>query len=206
MPSSYFANFPFRGYTLDAHAGIGDYTAVTDIFKRVRFRSQLLSNARVYYTYQIADGDSPEIIAYKYYGSTDYHWVVSLVNNILDPLRDWPMSYHNFVAYIQDVYGSVQTAQSTIHHYTKTVTKTSEGNSSSFLSLIDVNAYDALSSVVPEVYTFADGSTVSVETTRAVVDCYTYEENLNEAKRTIILLKNDYLSQIRTELESLLTL
>lgn len=206
MPSQYFQNFPYRGYTLSSSATPGDYVVVTDIFKRVKLRPDLLNNARVYYTYQIKDGDTPESIAYKYYGSVDYFWVVCIVNQITDPLRDWPKSYHNFIAYIQGKYTTIENAMNTVHHYTKTVTKTdSEGNVSTFTSIIDATEYATLSSVVPEVYTFADGSTVTVEKTRGIVDCYTYEDELNESKRTIILLKQDYLAQIRAELETLLS-
>lgn len=203
MPIQYFQNFPFRGYTLDPSARAGDYVAVTDIFKRVGVRSDLLTNTRVYYPYQIKDGDTPESIAYKYYGSADYYWVVCLVNQITNPLKDWPMGYQNFVNYIQDQYGSIENAMTTVHHYTKTITKEdSLGNRSTFSSVIDSEEYSRLASVVPEVFTFSDGTTVTVTTTRAVMDCYTYEEEQNQAKRSIILLKVEYLSQLVRELEA----
>lgn len=206
MPSTYFTNFKFRGYTLNPNADPGDYTVVTDIFQRIKFRSNLLNNARVFYPYSIQDGDTPEIIAHKYYGSVDYFWVVTLVNGIVDPLRDWPKNYANFVGYLIDTYGSVAQAQSTIHHYTKTVTKTnSNGDTSSLTTIIDQTEYNTLSSVVPVVYTFSNGGTVTLNTTRAIVDAYTYEDQVNNDKRLIVLLKNDYLPQMRQELETLLS-
>jgi len=206
MPTKYFQNFPFRGYTLDPNAGVGDYTAVTDIFKRVRFRSQLLQNARLYYPYQIKDSDTPEIIAHKYYGSVDYFWVVLLVNNITDPLRQWPRTYAAFNKYIVDKYSSLENAQISIHHYEKLITKTnSNGEISQNITVIDETQYNELVAVVPLVYTFSNGNTVSVEISRAAIDSYTYEEQQNDLARNIVLLKNDYLSQVVEELESLVS-
>lgn len=203
MPSKYFQNFPFRGYTLDPNAGVGDYVAVTDIFKRVRFRQQLLTNARLYYPYQIKDSDTPEIIAHKYYGSVDYYWVVLLVNNITDPLRQWPKNYAAFVRYIRDKYSSLENAQISIHHYEKIITKTnSAGEISQNITVIDETQYNTLSSVVPEVFT-SDTQTVTVTTTRRAIDAYTYEEQQNDLARNIFLLKSEYLSQVIEELESL---
>lgn len=205
MPSKYFLNFPFRGYTLDPNAGAGDYVVVTDIFKRIRFRQQLLANARLYYPYQIKDGDAPEIIAHKYYGSVDYFWIVLLVNNITDPLRQWPKNYPAFVQHIKDTYSSLENAQISIHHYEKIITKTNSANEiSQNITVIDETQYNSLSAVVPVVYQFSDGSTVTVTTERRTIDCYTYEEQQNDLRRNIVLLKSEYLSQVTEELESLI--
>lgn len=206
MASKYFRNFPFRGYTLDENAGPGDYVVVTDIFRRVKFVGSTFNDPRVYYPYQIQDGDTPENIAHRYYGSVDYFWIVTLKNNIIDPLRDFPKTYATFIKYLEANYGSVAAAQSQIHHYTKTVTKTnSDGESSSLTTIIDETEYLSLTSLVPEVYTFNNGSTVTVTITRGSVDCYTYEDEANEQKRNIVLLKSDYLPQVKHELETLLS-
>lgn len=206
MSSLYFQNFPFRLYTLDPNAALGDGDVVTDLFKRVKFRSDILNSSRVYYPYTVQDGDLPETIAYKYYGSVDYFWIVCLVNDIIDPLRDWPKNYHNFINYIVDTYGSVQAAQATIHHYTKTISKTdSDSNQSSFTSIIDLNEYNSLVAPTPQVYTFSTGKTVTVTTTRGQVDCYTYEDDLNTGKRNILLLKSEYVGQLTHELETLMS-
>ena len=207
MPSAYFSNFPFRGYTLNPNPQPGEFEWVTDVFRRSAPIANLLTNKRLFYDYQIKDGDTSEIIAHKYYGSVNYHWVVNILNNILDPLLDWPKNYANFSSYIIDRYGSIAAAMSATHHYTMTQSKVdSLGNSSDQTFIIDATKYATLASVVPVVYTFANGNTVTVTTTRAIVDSYTYEQDLNEAKRNIVLLKVDYLPQIVRELETLAAL
>jgi hypothetical protein len=204
MPQKYFENFPFRGYTLDANAGIGDYVAVTDIFKRVKFRTDLLGNARLYYPYQIKEGDSPEILAYKYYGSVDYYWIILLVNQIIDPLRDWPKNYQSFHQHILDTYSTVENAQLSIHHYEKILTKTNSfGETSQNITVIDASQYADLTSVVPISYSFSDGSTVTITTTRRAIDCYTYEEEQNDLRRNILLLKSEFVGHVVSELETI---
>lgn len=204
MPQKYFENFPFRGYTLDPNAGIGDYVAVTDIFKRVKFRTDLLGNARLYYPYQIKESDSPEILAYKYYGSVDYYWLILLVNQIIDPLRQWPKNYQSFHQHILDTYSTVNNAQLSIHHYEKIITKTNSlGETSQNITWIDKNQYDELTSVVPLSYAFSDGTTVTLTTTRRAIDSYTYEEEQNDLRRNILLLKSEFVGHIVSELETI---
>lgn len=204
MPAEYFSNFPMVTYTLNQSPKAGEFTYVTDIFRRVAPIADFTKDRRIFYTYHIQEGDSPEIVADRQYGSPKYHWVVCLFNNITDPLLEWPRSYANMVTYIIDKYGSLATALTTVHHYTMTVTKTnSNAESSSVTTTIDATKYATLASVVPVVYTFANGGTVTVSTTRASVTTYDYEMDLNEQKRTIILLRPAYLPQVLKELERL---
>ena len=55
---------------------------VKDITTNVRFRKELLSQVTLYDEYDIQEGETPDIIAAKYYGSSQYHWVVMLANEL----------------------------------------------------------------------------------------------------------------------------
>jgi len=205
MPAAYFSNFPFHRYSLNPQTAPGEYEWVTDIFHRAAPIKNILQNREAYYTYQVIEGESPEIVADKEYGSPKYFWVITLLNNIRDPLLDWPKNYGDLVAYVTDKYGSLALASSTIHHYTMTITKTdSLGNASEETTVIDQTKYDSLVSLVPEVFTFSDGNTVTKTISRSSVDCYTYEIDLNEQKRSIKLLKDTFIPQVVAELETLL--
>ena len=48
----------------------------------------------------------PEDIAYYYYGSTDYTWLIYLANNIVDPYHQWPLSQENFNKYLIEKYAA----------------------------------------------------------------------------------------------------
>jgi hypothetical protein len=77
---------------------------VKDITRRVSFMKKTISNPFVFLPYTIEDGDRAEDIAYYYYGSTDYTWLVYLSNNILDPYHDWPLTQENFDGYLIEKY------------------------------------------------------------------------------------------------------
>lgn len=89
--TNYFENFPIINY---------GGRNVRDISRRNRFVEKLQTDPYLFLPYTIKDGDRPEDIAYYYYGSTDYTWLVYLANNIIDPYHDWPLSEENFDKYI----------------------------------------------------------------------------------------------------------
>lgn len=54
-------------------------------------------------------------------------------------------------------------------------------------------------------YSLVDGTTNTVETTVSPVSYYDYELNLNEKKRSIILIKNEYVSVIESQFKNLMS-
>lgn len=109
----YFEEFPNFLYDFDVN-GKRKAMLMTDITRNVRFRRDILSNITVYDEYDIIDGETPEIIAEKFYGDAQYHWVVMLANDRFDYINDFPLDYPRLSAYIEDKYGS---AADSIHHY-----------------------------------------------------------------------------------------
>jgi hypothetical protein len=109
----YFEEFPNFLYDFDVN-GKRKAMLMTDITRNVRFRRDILSNITVYDEYDIIDGETPEIIAEKFYGDAQYHWVIMLANDRFDYLNDFPLDYPRLSAYIEDKYGS---SADSIHHY-----------------------------------------------------------------------------------------
>ena len=85
----YFESFPNRLYDIK---GDGNQTLVKDIFRRMKVRDGVKDNLALMSTYDVMNGDTPEIISYKHFGSTDYFWVICLMNDITDRFYDWPLS------------------------------------------------------------------------------------------------------------------
>lgn len=54
--------------------------------------------------YIIRDEERPETIASRVYGRPDYHWIILLFNEILDPYFKWPMSMNEFEKQMESVY------------------------------------------------------------------------------------------------------
>ena len=87
---------------------------MTDLTRNIRFRRDVLSNVTVYDEYDIIDGETPEIIAEKIYGNSEYHWIIMLANDRYDYRNDFPLQTKDLEQYITDKYGSDADAT---HHY-----------------------------------------------------------------------------------------
>ena len=106
----YFDSFPTVPY--DA-LGNGNPKAVTNLLRRVAVRAKIKNNTALYDTYEIKEGETPELIAHKLYGDSELHWVIMLFNDVTDRYHDWPMSGNQFNEFLQDKYDNVDG----IHHY-----------------------------------------------------------------------------------------
>ena len=93
--AEYFENFPIITY---------QGKRVRDITRRNRFADLVSSNPLLFLPYTVKDGERPEDIAYHYYGSPEYTWMVYLANNILDPYHNWPLSEQDFNNYLEKKY------------------------------------------------------------------------------------------------------
>ena len=92
--TKYFDQFPIIDYNL---SGVnGNTTEVTDIFRRVKARNKIADNVTLFDNYDVAEGEKPEDMAYKVYGESDYFWVVTLVNIIVNRYYDWPLDIFSF--------------------------------------------------------------------------------------------------------------
>lgn len=99
----YFKEFP--QFLYDFNYGDRVKTSiVTDITRNVRFRKEVLSNITLFDEYDIIDGETPEIISEKFYGTPEYHWVVMLCNGKFDYRKDFPLPEPVLVKHISDVY------------------------------------------------------------------------------------------------------
>ena len=106
----YFNTFPIIPYD-----SVGDYNfkEVTNILRRVKLRAKVKTNTMLFDTYDVKDGETPEMIADKLYGDPELHWVVLMVNDITDRFHQWPMNASQFNQYVADKYDDVNG----IHHY-----------------------------------------------------------------------------------------
>lgn len=101
----YFSNFPKIVYDFDLRDGT-DYKIVTDITRNVRLRKQILENISLYDYYDIGEGETPEIVSEKIYGTPYYHWVIMLANQRYDYVNDFPLTQQELDKYIDQKYGS----------------------------------------------------------------------------------------------------
>ena len=153
----YFEKFPKIVYSLDG--GTSGFP-VTDIFRRVKAQTQELLTAAAYDEYDIKDGETPEILAHKFYGNADLHWVILIANDIIDPRWDWPLTSAQLKNYITDKYGV--------------------GNEYNLKYYVTNDTYEDV------VHSSYAGSKLPVNNTD-------YEDQINEAKRKIKIVKAQFL-------------
>jgi hypothetical protein len=109
----YFSKFPNIVYDFNIKGKI-EHRIITDITRNVRFRKKILENISLYDEYDIKDGETPEIISEKIYGSPFYHWVIMLVNQRYDYINDFPITQREMDTYTEIKYGS---GKHHAHHY-----------------------------------------------------------------------------------------
>ena len=154
--------------------GDGSAKLTTNILKRVRIRANMKKEIIMLDKYDIKENETPEIVADRHHGSPYYHWVVMLLNDISDINHDWVKSTRQLQKYLLTKYTETQLIEA--HHY--------EVAQSSGDATIKIQ--------VPQ---GTDGATA--------VTNYEYEVALNEEKRSIDLLRNDYLGYFTEEFASL---
>jgi hypothetical protein len=220
----YFSSFPKTLYTFNLKEN--SPVTVTNIFSRFKVRSAVLNNALAFYKYQVIDGETPEIIAYKMYDDPQYHWVICLCNDLIDPQFDMPLDISSLEKKIIKKYGyaSIEEAMSDIHHYELVVnklytqtdgfsTETTEKNE------VTLKQYDYTSNTVvtkvinqpvvedvvfrantADINSAAVGTMTTTSTYREV-NVYDYELSQNENKRSLNILKKQYIPLVTNELE-----
>jgi hypothetical protein len=198
----YFDTLP-KTITTDQN---GTYIILTNLLTRAKLLDELQNNPMLFYTYSIQDGDTPEIVADKYYNDPFAFWIVLYSNQILDPIWNWPLTYLEFLQYIDSKYATESAdADMTPFEYTNTTVKSYQKitRTTDNLSQIENVEYVTLTqsdynSLTPstETYTLPSGSTCIVSIEKTYTTIYDYEYNLNETRRDIKLLNSTYLRQM----------
>ena len=190
----------------------GNYYLLKNILIRTKLTSELSRNPMLFYKYSIQEQDTPESIAYKYYGDQYRYWIVLLANEIMNPLWEWPLTNQQFIKYLENKYASsigggntaLSYATGTLHHYEKIITTIDDDSQTSAIKTVDIDAdtFNSLSERTDE-NTFFNGSKVTQIISKRAVSIYDYENELNESKREINILNSVYVSDIESQYEKL---
>ena len=175
----------------------------TNLVTRASIIPEFLKNPMIYYQYTMQEGDTPEIIAAKYYGDSYRYWIVLFANELLDPQWDWPMSNKVFEEYITTKYPNIQTTVE-VHHREKILTQYDSGTNTETVNRVKISEFDYNQLVESNYYKTLPTGDVSVSITKREVTYYEYEMELNDAKKTINLLNNNYINQLETEFSELM--
>ena len=206
MPSNFFEYLPRKYYNLDGSSNEVDI--VTNILANFSFMGEIVNNSSVYYEYDVQDGETPEILAHKFYDEPGYHWIIMRMNDVVDYKKDWPLDYKSLTENIEKEYidsaGGGQTglewAMINYHSYYKKQIKTIGGHDLIEVDEfeIDSNTYASLSESTVQ-YTIPGGDILNIQTQKTRKTYYEYELEQNDNKRTIKILKSEFVHVIKDE-------
>ena len=189
--ANYFSSIPNVDYDINGTEP-NQFRAVTNIMSRVRFKPSVIENITDYYPYKVLEGERPDIVSYKKYGTVAYSYLILLINDIIDPLFDWPLPSRQFENYIIEQYGSVANAQSTNKYYYQIVRA-------------EV-ARTGVSERVPEYKIIVDQTTYNSldASVRSAQNVYDWETEQNDNKREIKIINPDFIQDIDYEVKKTL--
>ena len=188
--SNYFRKLPNLDYPslLKNRESNVDYVQTKNLFRRVKIREDLFANFMQFDKYEIVGDERPDNVSEKVYGRDDLDWVVLLSNNIVDINNEWPLSQLQLNRFLADKYTPQELVS--IHHY-----ETLELRDNKNQLILPAGL------VVDENFNLEYLSGGQVKSTNSLVDgrpvkavtFYDYENSLNDKKRNINFLKQEFL-------------
>jgi hypothetical protein len=207
--AKYFNNFPKTFYTLEGKP-LG-LDVVTNIISRFGLEQSFKTNTSIYEKYNVQESDTPEIIASKIYDSPERHWIILAMNDIIDPLFEFPLEYRTLTSFINDKYTAnaavsqtgLNWAQQNIHSYYSVEKRTtiSTGNYLEKKFQVDANTYANVSTSTNNI-TLEDGNQINIIISKETKTYYDYELEENESKRQIKILKPEFAFALEQELKN----
>ena len=174
----YFTKFPKILYDIKQD---GNSKVVTDIFRRIKVRDKIKNNISLMDKYDVGEGETPETVAFKVYGDSNYFWIICLMNNIVNRFYDWPLPEFMFQKYVADKYSNPDG----IHHYeiTQPSGKQTGDGPADYSHKLEVNSDTAGAQSVSNIE---------------------YERRLQDQKRQIKILPKSYVSVFEDEFNNLI--
>ena len=149
---------------------------VTNLLKRIGVRSVIKENTVAFTKYIVRGNETPENLAFEYYGDAELHWIILLTNDIHDRFHQWPMNVNQFQAYLGEKY----TDANAVHHY--------EIEQTSGDTTIKINI----------------GLDTTGHPSATAITNFEYEEDKQNALREIKLLNQSYVAQFVSDYGSLI--
>ena len=212
---SYFSNLPdiLIPSPLPDKVSTGDLVRIKNIFRGSKLFDYLKDNVTLFNKYVIKDGDRPDTIASKIYGSSRFDYVVILSAGITNINHEWPVQDYQIYEVALNKYGS-ETKMNEVHHYETYEIKDSKGRQILPPNIIvddsfkidgsalrfPTNRFTLISQAGNNQLDDKNEYSVLTDNIARPVTNYEFEINLNEEKRNINILIPGYLSTFVNDL------
>jgi hypothetical protein len=200
--SDYFRRLPdFEYVSRLPNAKISDYVPVKNLFKKGKLREDIFQDLSVFTKYKIEGDDRPDNVAFKFYNNSNLDWLVLVCNNVINIQTEWPLPQNDFDRFVLDKYGDYDTLYNGVHHYETVEIKNSQG------VVIVPAGLQVESDYSVSFYDFFIDQQITISSDNAVITVtnYEYEEQVENDKRNIFLLKPRYLNIVLDDLEDIMT-
>ena len=201
--ASYFRNVPNFEYVNrlpDSHSS-SEYIEVKNLFKRGKIKDDIFKEVTYFTKYNIKGDDRPDNVAFDVYQDSTLDWVILLSNNIINVQNEWPLTQESFENYLLNKYGNHQNIHGP-HHYESKEIKNSLG-SVILKKGLEVPQYFSMKFLDANLGTYTEiggaGDLITTEVTN-----YEYEVNLQDERRHIYILKQNYLNIILTDIDRIM--
>lgn len=195
----YFNNIPNIEYDtkpISYPFSNSDFVVAKNFFRRYQVNPDVFSYAVFFKKYAIQDGERLDSLAEKAYGDPFLDWIIVLTNNLINPTFDWPMSEYELRKHCESTYDN---PYSEIHHYETYEIKNDVGTVVLKKGLIvDHKFYTSP-------FKYWDGDEVKQVSGSQIsfpVTAFEYESQENEKKRSIYLLRPEYLEGFISDFKS----
>ena len=196
--SNYFRHVPNLEYVNRLpNAKISDYITVKNLFKKNEIRPDIFNDATVFTEYQIKGDDRPDNVAFEVYEDSTLDWVVLLSNNIINIQTEWPLLQNDLDRFLLDKYGTYEKLNA-VHHY-----ETKEIKDSAGVVMVPQGLHVASDYSITYWDSAVNGYVAQTDVPEPVTN-YEYEMDIENRKRNIRLLKMNYMSIVREDMESLM--
>ena len=208
---NFFEYFPKEYYTLDKNKRSLDI--ITNLSVRFKIDDIIKTNSSAFYEYVVEDGDTPENIAHKVYGDSNKHWIILMMNNIVDPQIEWALSENSLNRYIEKKYevqanGSpvLSWAKGNVKSYYRQESRTNTRTKFSRREVIEVDA-NTYANIISTSTTLEleNGETINYKTDKFAESYFDYEMRLNDSRRTVKILKTEFVDALVREIEEIFT-
>lgn len=230
----YFSNFPTTLYEVSpaSYSKPAEYVALTDITRNVRFKKEIIDNIVLYDYYDIKENETIEIVSENIYGSPYYHWVLMLLNNKFDYVKDYPLSLAGLEEYIRLSYDAdylsatygipaeglildIMNEKDQSVDYKGNITIITASLVETIVPVMSVWYYDStlkknikrfLRTDVPNTYIDTKVYTINYGDIPGIkiITAVDYENELNESKRRIKVISEELLQVVTTNFRELM--
>ena len=169
-----------------------DFIQVKNIFRRVKLRDDLINSFTSFDKYEIPEGARPDTVAEDLYGNAQFDWVVLTTAGILNVRNEWPLSNRDLYVYANKKYGE---SLNSLRFHETTEVKDSDGR----MILPKGKVVDS-NFTIPK-----PGEPTATLNPVVGISNYEYETRLNDEKRNILVIREEYLQQFLDDMRSIMT-